>query len=75
MDIDVSVLCSHLQEEHCFDLKNAVCALLYFHFLTFLEIDLRICLAFLSDKLPNEVGLNTWALLPTNPKLKINIFT
>ncbi|KAF3962736.1 hypothetical protein CMV_012794 [Castanea mollissima] len=25
VDIDVSVLCSHLQEEHCFDLKNAVC--------------------------------------------------
>lgn len=27
VDIDVSVLCSHLQEEHCFDLKNAVCPL------------------------------------------------
>lgn len=27
VDIDVSALCSHLQEEHCFDLKNAVCPL------------------------------------------------
>lgn len=34
MDIDLSMLCSHLQEDHCFDLKNAVCAFLYlFHFI------------------------------------------
>lgn len=25
VDIDLCVLCSHLQEDHCFDLKNAVC--------------------------------------------------
>ncbi|GAV65138.1 Di19 domain-containing protein [Cephalotus follicularis] len=25
VDIDVHVLCSHLQDEHCFDLRNAVC--------------------------------------------------
>nr|GME13217.1 protein DEHYDRATION-INDUCED 19 homolog 5-like isoform X2 [Ipomoea batatas] len=25
IEIEVPVLCSHLQEEHCFDLKNAVC--------------------------------------------------
>ncbi|XP_028797403.1 protein DEHYDRATION-INDUCED 19 homolog 5-like [Neltuma alba] len=25
--IEVPVLCSHLQEEHCFDLNNAVCPL------------------------------------------------
>lgn len=24
-DIELSVLCSHLQEEHCFDFQNAVC--------------------------------------------------
>ena len=27
VEIEVPVLCSHLQEEHCFDLKNAVCGL------------------------------------------------
>ncbi|KAF7806028.1 protein DEHYDRATION-INDUCED 19-like protein 5-like [Senna tora] len=27
LEIEVPVLCSHLQEEHCFDLKNAVCPL------------------------------------------------
>ncbi|OAY30807.1 protein DEHYDRATION-INDUCED 19 homolog 6 isoform X2 [Manihot esculenta] len=27
VDIEVHVLCSHLQNEHCFDLKNAVCPL------------------------------------------------
>ncbi|KAA8540761.1 hypothetical protein F0562_024320 [Nyssa sinensis] len=27
VDIEVPVLCSHLQEEHCFDFKNAVCPL------------------------------------------------
>ncbi|KAL6319713.1 hypothetical protein AAG906_026786 [Vitis piasezkii] len=27
VDIEIPVLCSHLQEEHCFDLKNAVCPL------------------------------------------------
>ncbi|KAF5732179.1 protein DEHYDRATION-INDUCED 19 6-like [Tripterygium wilfordii] len=27
MEIEVNVLCRHLQEEHCFDLKNAVCPL------------------------------------------------
>ncbi|KAG2675992.1 hypothetical protein I3843_12G031100 [Carya illinoinensis] len=27
VDIELSVLCSHLQEDHCFDLKNAVCPL------------------------------------------------
>ncbi|XP_021655571.2 protein DEHYDRATION-INDUCED 19 homolog 6 isoform X5 [Hevea brasiliensis] len=27
VDIEVHVLCSHLQDEHCFDLKNAVCPL------------------------------------------------
>lgn len=27
VDIDLSMLCSHLQEDHCFDLKNAVCPL------------------------------------------------
>ncbi|KDP31023.1 hypothetical protein JCGZ_11399 [Jatropha curcas] len=27
IDIEVHVLCSHLQDEHCFDLKNAVCPL------------------------------------------------
>ncbi|KAL5750611.1 hypothetical protein ACOSP7_025214 [Xanthoceras sorbifolium] len=27
VDIEVQVVCSHLQEEHCFDLKNAVCPL------------------------------------------------
>ncbi|KAF7838274.1 protein DEHYDRATION-INDUCED 19-like protein 5-like [Senna tora] len=27
VQIEVPVLCSHLQEEHCFDLKNAVCPL------------------------------------------------
>ncbi|KAI4336227.1 hypothetical protein L6164_014778 [Bauhinia variegata] len=26
-DVELPVLCSHLQEEHCFDLKNAVCPL------------------------------------------------
>ncbi|KAL5544129.1 hypothetical protein UlMin_007913 [Ulmus minor] len=26
-DIEVTALCIHLQEEHCFDLKNAVCPL------------------------------------------------
>eukprot|EP00262_Sarcandra_glabra_P008526 TRINITY_DN2205_c0_g1_i3.p1 TRINITY_DN2205_c0_g1~~TRINITY_DN2205_c0_g1_i3.p1 ORF type:complete len:218 (-),score=29.48 TRINITY_DN2205_c0_g1_i3:276-929(-) len=25
VDIEVHVLCTHLQEEHCFDVKNAVC--------------------------------------------------
>ncbi|XP_074316232.1 protein DEHYDRATION-INDUCED 19 homolog 5-like [Silene latifolia] len=25
MDTDLSLVCDHLQEEHCFDLKNAVC--------------------------------------------------
>ncbi|KAJ8615483.1 hypothetical protein MRB53_034855 [Persea americana] len=25
VDIEVAVLCTHLQEEHCFDVKNAVC--------------------------------------------------
>ncbi|XP_043707411.1 protein DEHYDRATION-INDUCED 19 homolog 6-like [Telopea speciosissima] len=25
VDIEVPVLCAHLQEEHCFDVKNAVC--------------------------------------------------
>ncbi|XP_060170751.1 protein DEHYDRATION-INDUCED 19 homolog 6-like isoform X2 [Lycium barbarum] len=25
IEIEVSTLCSHLQDEHCFDLKNAVC--------------------------------------------------
>lgn len=29
VDIEVHVLCSHLQNEHCFDLKNAVCASFY----------------------------------------------
>lgn len=29
VDIEVHLLCSHLQDEHCFDLKNAVCAFLY----------------------------------------------
>lgn len=27
VDIEVTALCIHLQEEHCFDLKNAVCPL------------------------------------------------
>uniref|UniRef100_A0A5B6ZKB3 Drought induced 19 protein type zinc-binding domain-containing protein n=1 Tax=Davidia involucrata TaxID=16924 RepID=A0A5B6ZKB3_DAVIN len=27
VDIEVPVLCSHLQEEHCFDFKNVVCPL------------------------------------------------
>ncbi|KAK9278540.1 hypothetical protein L1049_028109 [Liquidambar formosana] len=27
VDIEVPMLCSHFQEEHCFDLKNAVCPL------------------------------------------------
>ncbi|KAI9174956.1 hypothetical protein LWI28_025303 [Acer negundo] len=27
VDIEVQMICSHLQEEHCFDLKNAVCPL------------------------------------------------
>lgn len=27
LDIEVPVLCSHLQEEHCFDFRNAVCPL------------------------------------------------
>ncbi|XP_028781790.1 protein DEHYDRATION-INDUCED 19 homolog 5 [Neltuma alba] len=27
VEIEVPVLCSHLQEEHCFDLNNAVCPL------------------------------------------------
>jgi len=27
VDIDLSMLCGHLQEYHCFDLKNAVCPL------------------------------------------------
>ncbi|KAM0979462.1 hypothetical protein ACFX13_015597 [Malus domestica] len=27
VDIEVPVLCSHLEEEHCFDFKNAVCPL------------------------------------------------
>ncbi|XP_054820589.1 protein DEHYDRATION-INDUCED 19 homolog 5-like isoform X2 [Prosopis cineraria] len=27
VEIEVPVLCSHLQEEHCFELKNAVCPL------------------------------------------------
>ncbi|OAY47854.1 protein DEHYDRATION-INDUCED 19 homolog 6 isoform X2 [Manihot esculenta] len=27
VDIEVHLLCSHLQDEHCFDLKNAVCPL------------------------------------------------
>ncbi|XP_022137112.1 protein DEHYDRATION-INDUCED 19 homolog 5-like [Momordica charantia] len=27
VDIEVPVLCSHLQEEHCFDFRNAVCPL------------------------------------------------
>ncbi|XP_038894588.1 protein DEHYDRATION-INDUCED 19 homolog 5-like isoform X1 [Benincasa hispida] len=27
VDIEVQVLCSHLQEEHCFDFRNAVCPL------------------------------------------------
>ncbi|CAK7357307.1 unnamed protein product [Dovyalis caffra] len=27
VEIEVHVLCSHLQDEHCFDLKNAVCPL------------------------------------------------
>ncbi|XP_015882475.1 protein DEHYDRATION-INDUCED 19 homolog 5 isoform X2 [Ziziphus jujuba] len=27
VDIEVTTLCIHLQEEHCFDLKNAVCPL------------------------------------------------
>ncbi|KAF3437534.1 hypothetical protein FNV43_RR20288 [Rhamnella rubrinervis] len=27
VDIEVTMLCIHLQEEHCFDLKNAVCPL------------------------------------------------
>ncbi|XP_015579826.1 protein DEHYDRATION-INDUCED 19 homolog 5 [Ricinus communis] len=27
VDIEIHVLCSHLQNEHCFDLKNAVCPL------------------------------------------------
>ncbi|XP_054805583.1 protein DEHYDRATION-INDUCED 19 homolog 6-like isoform X2 [Prosopis cineraria] len=27
VEIEVPILCSHLQEEHCFDLKNAVCPL------------------------------------------------
>ncbi|XP_062116140.1 protein DEHYDRATION-INDUCED 19 homolog 5-like [Humulus lupulus] len=27
LDIEVTSLCIHLQEEHCFDLKNAVCPL------------------------------------------------
>ncbi|KAA8542213.1 hypothetical protein F0562_023625 [Nyssa sinensis] len=27
VDIEVRVLCSHLQEEHCFDFKNVVCPL------------------------------------------------
>jgi hypothetical protein len=27
VDVEINVLCSHLQEEHCFDLKNAVCPL------------------------------------------------
>ncbi|KAF8399791.1 hypothetical protein HHK36_015661 [Tetracentron sinense] len=25
MDIEVPLLCTHLQEEHCFDVKNAIC--------------------------------------------------
>lgn len=27
VDIEFSMLCSHLQEDHCFDLKNAVSAI------------------------------------------------
>ncbi|XP_050377852.1 protein DEHYDRATION-INDUCED 19 homolog 5-like [Argentina anserina] len=27
VDIEVSMLCNHLEEEHCFDFKNAVCPL------------------------------------------------
>ncbi|XP_062168871.1 protein DEHYDRATION-INDUCED 19 homolog 5-like isoform X2 [Alnus glutinosa] len=27
VDIDLPMLCNHLQEDHCFDLKNAVCPL------------------------------------------------
>ncbi|KAI3435324.1 uncharacterized protein J3R85_006255 [Psidium guajava] len=27
VEIDVNILCKHLQNEHCFDLKNAVCPL------------------------------------------------
>lgn len=26
VDIEVPMLCNHLEEEHCFDFKNAVCA-------------------------------------------------
>lgn len=33
VDIELSVLCSHLQEDHCFDLKNAVSAFLYHYFI------------------------------------------
>lgn len=29
LEIEVHMICSHLQEEHCFEMKNAVCALLY----------------------------------------------
>ncbi|KAJ8563285.1 hypothetical protein K7X08_031737 [Anisodus acutangulus] len=25
VEIEVPMLCSHMQDEHCFDLKNAVC--------------------------------------------------
>ncbi|XP_059657182.1 protein DEHYDRATION-INDUCED 19 homolog 5-like [Cornus florida] len=27
VDIEIALLCSHLEEEHCFDFKNAVCPL------------------------------------------------
>lgn len=29
LEIEVHMICSHLQEEHCFEMKNAVCAFLY----------------------------------------------
>lgn len=29
VDIEVPVLCNHLEEEHCFEFKNAVCSFLY----------------------------------------------
>lgn len=32
VDIELSMLCSHLQEDHCFDLKNAVSAIFIINF-------------------------------------------
>ena len=56
VEIEVPVLCSHLQEEHCFDLKNAVRGL--FSLVYIFNLDLSLQRVFCSVLNATFINLN-----------------